>query len=86
MKSKNEIAKEIRACENMIRNADEMHAHLRPAPTATKFKVSINIEVVNVGGIPADVLPVRRAIRDAITRISSGDVVCVNDIYVEEIS
>ena len=49
--------------------------------TATSFKFAMNIEVVDVGGIPADPFVITNAIKKAVEAISTGDVVAVRHIH-----
>ena len=84
MTTKKEIKlrKEIKQCVDYLATANEMHEHLRPK--TTKFKVSMNIEVVDVGRIPADLLALKKTIVRVIEGISSGDVICVKELYIEK--
>lgn len=82
MKNKQQLKKEIESCEKVIRKADEMHKHLRPA--TTKFKVTMEIEVVDVGNIPASSVALLNSITTKIESISSGDVVKVSNIAVSQ--
>jgi len=49
----------------------------------TKFKITMEIEVVDVGDVPADVLVLRESIRKSTENISSGNVDVIA-IYVEK--
>jgi len=49
----------------------------------TKFKITMEIEVVDVGDVPADVLALRESIRKSTENISSGNIDVIT-IYVEK--
>lgn len=78
MSSEKEIERQIKICEDTIKQANEMHEHLKPK--TTKFEITMTLEVVDVGGVPANVSVLSDAVKEAIESISSGDVVKITEI------
>lgn len=87
MATRKEIEQEIKATKTGLKEIEQMHQHLKHLNSkTTKFKITMELEVADIGNVPVDESSLNAAMIKAAKSISDGKMIQVLNSHTSQLT